>query len=55
MIDQHLERVTDPAELPAVAADLVQHLLLDLGMVRLAEVDVDETELRSPDFRTTTD
>ncbi|HVQ10188.1 MAG TPA: hypothetical protein VMS43_17345 [Allosphingosinicella sp.] len=46
MGDQHFERVADPAELAAVAADLLQHLLLDLRMRRLAEVDVDKAELR---------
>ena len=47
MIEQHLERIADATELAAVAADLVQDGLLDFRARRLAQIDVDEAELRA--------
>src|SRR5579863_2181006 len=46
MVEQHFEGVADMAELPAIAADLVENRLLHLRTRRLAEIDVDEAELR---------
>jgi hypothetical protein len=45
VLQQHLERVADAAELPSVAADLVQDRALGFRCRRLAELDIDDAEL----------
>src|ERR1700681_4447392 len=45
VLDQHDQRIADAAELLAVGGDVGQHLFLDLGLARLAEIDVDQAEL----------
>jgi hypothetical protein len=46
VVEQDLERIADPAELTAVAADLVEDRLFHVGVRCLAEIDVDAPELR---------
>jgi hypothetical protein len=41
MREQQDQRVADAAGLPASGADIRQHLLLDVGIARLAKNDVD--------------
>ena len=45
VLHQNRQRVANPAKLSPIAADLVQDLLLDRGCARLAEADIDETDL----------
>src|SRR5947209_18509211 len=42
---EHVERVADLADLAAVAADVVEDVLLEIGIGGAAEIDVDEPEL----------
>src|ERR1044072_4568786 len=45
--EQHLKRITDAANLPAIAADFIQYGLLDIGPGGRTSIDVDEADLRS--------
>src|SRR6267378_5090785 len=47
MREQHGQRITDTADLPAISADIRQHLLFHAGIARLAKVDIDHTQLAS--------
>src|SRR6267154_3151651 len=47
MIEQHHQRVLDPSDLLAIARHIGQHLLLDRGLTRLPELDVDQPHLAS--------
>jgi hypothetical protein len=46
VVENYFERVAYAAELAPIAADIVEDRLLDLMMRCLAEVNVDESELR---------
>jgi hypothetical protein len=43
MREQHDQRIADSADLRAIGADIRQHLLLDVGIAGLAEIDIDHT------------
>ena len=44
---QHDQRIADAADLPALATDIGQHLLLDVRGARLAKLDIDHAQLAS--------
>jgi hypothetical protein len=41
MREQHDQGVADPADLLARGADVRQHLLFNIGIARLTEIDID--------------
>jgi hypothetical protein len=43
MREQRDQCITDSADLLAIGADIRQHLLLDIEIARLSEIDIDHT------------
>lgn len=44
-VEQHVQRFADSTDLAAVAADIVEDALLQLGIGGMAEIDIDQADL----------